>query len=145
MYTSRDERQFRLEFFNGKAYEVARIGTGEAFREEARAGTDKRPWRLTLVDKARNLIPRYRKPAGGRTGYNRSIDEVQEAYLQWAASKGLNTISLYVGQIIKSKYLPGQFAINRVDYADTFGPAVNEAADALVCLVDGGKTIEARI
>lgn len=120
-YTSRDARQFRLEYFNGKAYEVDKLGTWEQLQPENTPRVDARPWRLTLVEKARDLKPRYRAPARGRTGYSRTIREVQEAYIKWATDRGLTMISTYYGMPVG-----GKFQCRAVDPADTFGPAVDE-------------------
>ncbi len=60
MYVSKDEREFRLEVFNGKAYAVAQTGLLDAMQTASE--TAPRPWRITLAAKDRPAVPKYRKP-----------------------------------------------------------------------------------
>jgi hypothetical protein len=128
MYTSRDERQFRLEYWNGKTYDVARIGKANDLRPEG----ERRPWRLTLVEKARALKPRYiaRRPNGS----SRTQSEVIEQYMRWAKSKGLSAVTVYADGprcwVARQAAAKHGLACIPVMLADFLGKAPADEADA---------------
>ena len=131
MYTSVNETQYRLELFDGKAYSVAATGTLrelEPATDAARAAGNKSR-RITLAAKDRPAVPKYRKPSGSRTS-GHTAQETVEAYLQWAKSKGLKTVTVYRAVFPASLALLKHFDVRYVDVADFLGDAPQAEPDA---------------
>ena len=124
MYVSKDEREFRLELFDGKAYRVAAVGKLDDVRPVSSGGN----WRITLAAKDRPAVPKYRKPSGSRTS-GRTAQETVEAYLQWAKSKGLKTVTVYRAVFPASLALLKHFDVRYVDVADFLGDAPQAEPD----------------
>ena len=125
-YTSHNTAQYRLELFDGKAYRVAAVGTRREL--EAASETATRPWRVTLASKDRPAVPKYRKPTGSRTS-GLTAKETVEAYLQWAKSKGLKTVSVYRAVFPTSLALLKHFDVRYVDVSDFLGDAPQAEPD----------------
>ena len=131
MYVSVNETQYKLELFDGKAYHVAATGTLrelEPATDAARAAGNKSR-RITLAAKDRPAVPKYRKPSGSRTS-GRTAQETVEAYLQWAKSKGLKTVTVYRAVFPASLALLKHFDVRYVDVADFLGDAPQAEPDA---------------
>lgn len=126
MYVSVNETQYRLELFDGKAYRVTATGTLRQL--EAASEAAPRPWRITLAAKDRPAVPKYRKPSGSRTS-GRTAQETVEAYLQWAKSKGLKTVTVYRAVFPASLALLKHFDVRYVDVADFLGDAPQAEPD----------------
>ena len=97
MYVSKDEREFRLELFDGKAYSVAAVGTLrelEQATDAARAAGHKSR-RITLAAKDRPAVPKYRKPPRASINADRSMHGTMQAYLAWANRAGLTAVTFY--------------------------------------------------
>lgn len=130
MYVSVNETQYKLELFDGKAYRVAAEGTLrelEPATERAIAAGHKSR-RITLAAKDRPAVPKYRKPSGSRTS-GRTAQETVEAYLQWAKSKGLKTVTVYRAVFPASLALLKHFDVRYVDVADFLGDAPQAEPD----------------
>lgn len=130
MYVSVNETQYKLELFDGKAYHVAATGTLrelEPATDAARAAGNKSR-RITLAAKDRPAVPKYRKPGGSRTS-GRTAQETVEAYLQWAKSKGLKTVTVYRAVFPASLALLKHFDVRYVDVADFLGEAPQAEPD----------------
>ena len=130
MYVSVNETQYKLELFDGKAYHVAATGTLrelEPATDAARAAGNKSR-RITLAAKDRPAVPKYRKPSGSRTS-GRTAQETVEAYLQWAKSKGLKTVTVYRAVFPASLALLKHFDVRYVDVADFLGDAPQAEPD----------------
>ena len=130
MYVSVNETQYKLELFDGKAYSVAATGTLrelEPATEQAIAAGNKSR-RITLAAKDRPAVPKYRKPSGSRTS-GRTAQETVEAYLQWAKSKGLKTVTVYRAVFPASLALLKHFDVRYVDVADFLGDAPQAEPD----------------
>ena len=130
MYTSVNETQYKLELFDGKAYRVAATGTLrelEPATDAARAAGNKSR-RITLAAKDRPAVPKYRTPTGSRTSGLTTKEKV-EAYLQWAKSKGLKTVTVYRAVFPASLALLKHFDVRYVDVADFLGDAPQAEPD----------------
>ena len=130
MYTSVNETQYRLELFDGKAYHVAATGTLrvlEPATDAARAAGNKSR-RITLAAKDRPAVPKYRKPSGSRTS-GRTAQETVEAYLQWAKSKGIKTVTVYRAVFPASLALLKHLDVRYVDVCDFLGEAPQAEPD----------------
>ena len=130
MYVSVNETQYKLELFDGKAYRVAATGTLrqlEPATDAARAAGNKSR-RITLAAKDRPAVPKYRTPSGSRTS-GRTAQETVEAYLQWAKSKGLKTVTVYRAVFPASLALLKHFDVRYVDVADFLGEAPQAEPD----------------
>ena len=83
--------EFILQTFNGKAYTEEARGPRkvvEALFERLRGNR-----RIVLAAKARDPVPKYRKPTGCRS--NRDADTIIGEYLTWAKDKGLPSVAVY--------------------------------------------------
>ena len=124
MYTSKDEREFRLELFDGKAYRVAAVGKLDDVRPVSSGGN----WRITLAAKDRPAVPKYTKPRGSHAG-SMTAKETVEAYLQWAKSKGIKTVTVYRAVFPASLALLKHFDVRYVDVCDFLGDAPQAEPD----------------
>lgn len=130
MYVSKDEREFRLELFDGKAYSVAATGTLRELEPatELAIAAGHKSRRITLAAKDRPAVPKYRTPSGSRTGSMGAKEKV-EAYLQWAKSKGLKTVTVYRAVFPASLALLKHFDVRYVDVSDFLGDAPQAEPD----------------
>lgn len=124
MYTSKDEREFRLELFDGKAYRVAAVGKLDDVRPVSSGGN----WRITLAAKDRPAVPKYTKPRGSHAG-SMTAKETVEAYLRWAKSKGIKTVTVYRAVFPASLALLKHFDVRYVDVCDFLGDAPQAEPD----------------
>ena len=130
MYVSVNETQYRLELFDGKAYRVAAVGTLRELEPatELAIAAGNKSRRITLAAKDRPAVPKYRKPSGSRTS-GRTAQETVEAYLQWAKSKGLKTVTVYRAVFPASLALLKHFDVRYVDVSDFLGDAPQAEPD----------------
>ena len=130
MYTSVNETQYRLELFDGKAYRVAAVGTLRELEPatELAIAAGNKSRRITLAAKDRPAVPKYTKPRGSHAG-SMTAKETVEAYLQWAKSKGLKTVTVYRAVFPASLALLKHFDVRYVDVADFLGDAPQAEPD----------------
>lgn len=130
MYVSVNETQYRLELFDGKAYRVSATGTLRELEPatELAIAAGNKSRRITLAAKDRPAVPKYRKPSGSRTS-GRTAQETVEAYLQWAKSKGLKTVTVYRAVFPASLALLKHFDVRYVDVCDFLGDAPQAEPD----------------
>lgn len=88
-----------------------------------------RGWRVVSLDKPRPIKPTYKRPPRS-TRPDRDADTVIRAYLDWALTQGLATVSVYASGpnswLAICRAEQNGFAVNKVDPNDWTEPAVNE-------------------
>ena len=125
MYTSKDEREFRLELFDGKAYRVAAVGKLDDVRPVSSGGN----WRITLAAKDRPAEPKYRKPPRASINAGRSVHGTMQAYLAWSNRAGIKTVTFYDDNLGHGYARTCGKAVKFVDPCDFLGDAPQAEPD----------------
>jgi hypothetical protein len=113
--TSRNTAR-QLQIWNDEAQRYEPHAAQVADRDEARRIANGRGWRI--ADPDRSLEPHYRPPR--RLPPDRTAEQIQSAYLDWAIGKGLTSITAWNGRgsgLIRARF-PGAVRFVSLDDFD---------------------------